>query len=185
MSIRKAILVALATVVIFAAGVVTGGLLVSKTRPRPSVTSGGLPFLGRVEAIGRAASQLDLSPDQRQRIADIVRNGRERMADYFMILEPDIQQVFREMRQQIHAELTSAQRAEFDELFRDGKSQAKPPLVTADPGISLPEALEDTRECPGADPLARVAHDDLGARGSIAEDDRDPAAFGCELDRIS
>ena len=123
MNTQKTILVALATVVIFAAGVVTGGLLVRQTQPRPP-PAGGVPFLGRVEAIGRTAHQLDLTADQRRRVTEIVRNGRERIADYFMILEPDIQQVFREMRQQIHAELTPAQRAEFDELLR--KRQQRP-----------------------------------------------------------
>ena len=119
----KAILVALATVVIFAAGVVTGGLLVRQTAPRPPV-AGGIPFLGRVETINRTANQLDLTPDQRRRVAEIVRNSREQIADYFVILEPDIQQVFREMRQQIRSVLTPSQREEFEELVR--KRMARP-----------------------------------------------------------
>lgn len=116
MNTGKTILVAVATVVIFAAGVVTGGLLVHKTKPRQP--TGGIPFLGRVEAISRTANQLDLTPDQRRRITDIVRSSREQIADYFVILEPDVQQVFRQMRQQIHAELTPQQREEFEEILR-------------------------------------------------------------------
>jgi len=113
----KTLLVALATVVIFAAGVITGGLLVRQTAPRPTM-GGAVPFLGRVETIHRSANQLDLTPDQRRRIGEIVRNSREQIADYFMILEPDIQQVFREMRQQIRSTLTASQREQFEELIR-------------------------------------------------------------------
>jgi len=114
---RKAIYVALATVVIFAAGVVTGGLLVNKIQPRPP-PGARVPFLGRVEAISRITEQLELAPDQRRRVSEILRNSREQIADYFLILEPDIQHVFREMRQQIQKELTGAQRAEFEKLLR-------------------------------------------------------------------
>ena len=110
----KVILVALTTVVIFAAGVVTGGLLV-RDHSRPQ---SGVPFLGRVEIINRATQQLDLSPEQRQRIALLVRDSREQIADYFMILEPDVQQVFRTLREQIRSELSPAQRRQFEEILR-------------------------------------------------------------------
>jgi Spy/CpxP family protein refolding chaperone len=139
-NVRYTILVALAAVVIFAAGVVTGGLLVQQTRPRPT-PPGGIPFLGRVEAIGRTVNQLDLSPEQRKRITEIVRNGRERIADYFVILEPDIQQVFRELRQQIQAELTPAQRTEFEELFR--KRQQRLPDRRSGPPGNFPSSPEN------------------------------------------
>jgi Spy/CpxP family protein refolding chaperone len=137
---RSTIYIALAAVVIFAAGVTTGGLLVFKTSPRPTPTAApgsGVPFVGRVDAMGRTVNQLDLSPSQRRRIQEILRNGRERMADYFMILEPDIQQVFREMRHQIQTELTAAQRAEFDELLRRRQQQRgaeRHPEPPANPG---------------------------------------------------
>lgn len=123
MNTRHTILVALAAVVIFAAGVITGGLLVNQTRPH-AISPGGVPFLGRVEAISRAVNQLNLSPDQKRRVTEILRNGREQIADCFMILEPDIQQVFRDMRRQVQAELSPAQRSEFEENLR--KRQQRP-----------------------------------------------------------
>ncbi len=123
MNTRHTILVALAAVVIFAAGVITGGLLVNQTRPH-AISPGGVPFLGRVEAISRAVSQLNLSAEQKRRVTEILRNGREQIADCFMILEPDIQQVFRDMRRQVQAELSPAQRNEFEELLR--KRQQRP-----------------------------------------------------------
>jgi Spy/CpxP family protein refolding chaperone len=132
----KTILVALATVVIFAAGVITGGLIVRRTTPHPPMP-GGMPFLGRVETISRTANQLDLTPDQRRRVAEIVRNSREQIADYFMILEPDIQHVFREMRQQIRATLTPAQREEFEELVRKRLARPGPGPGERRPGNPL------------------------------------------------
>jgi Spy/CpxP family protein refolding chaperone len=123
-STAKLSLVVLATVVIFAAGVLTGGLLVQQTRPRPPL-GGGVPFLGRVEAINQAAGQLDLSSEQRRRVAEMVRNSREQIADYFTILEPDIQHVFRDLRQQILAELTPPQREAFEENFRQRVSRGE------------------------------------------------------------
>lgn len=141
MSTQKITLIVLAAVVIFAAGVVTGGALVLQARPRLPA-GGGTPFLARVEAVSRTAGQLDLTPDQRRRVDDIVRDAREQLADYFMILEPDIQQVFRQMRQQIQAELTPAQRARFEELFRKRQQQRpadRRPASKADPEPADPK----------------------------------------------
>src|SRR5262245_54873054 len=61
-------LVVLATVVIFAAGVVTGGLLVRKTT-RTQAGAVAQPFWGRFETVRRAVDEMDrrgrLMPDQR------------------------------------------------------------------------------------------------------------------------
>lgn len=112
---RKVILVVLATVVIFAAGVVTGGLVARKsTAPAPA----SFPFWGRFEAMHRAIDQLALRPDQRGRIHRIIRDNQELIGDYFKILEPDMQDVFQKMRRQINAELTPEQRQRFEEVMR-------------------------------------------------------------------
>ena len=117
MSPGKLSLVVLATLVIFATGVVTGGLLVSRTR---QVQAGHptQPFWSRFEVTRRAVSQLPLSPEQRTRIDDIIRDNQELIADYFRILEPDVQQVFHKMRERIGEELTPEQRGRFEELAR-------------------------------------------------------------------
>jgi hypothetical protein len=122
-------LVVLATVVIFAAGVVTGGLLVRKTSPRPMPVK-GQPFWGRFEGTRRAVDELeragDLTFEQRVRIDNIIRDSQELIAEYFGILEPDVQQVFRKMREDIHAQLTSEQRGRFEELAK------RPPPMQGD-----------------------------------------------------
>lgn len=119
MSIGRVILVALATVVIFAAGVVTGGLLVHKTAVAAPPPPPPMMFPGRFEAIRRATEQMpDLTQAQRQRINVIIRNSQEHVADFFLLFEPDIQGVFRKMREDIRAELTQDQRRRLEELMR-------------------------------------------------------------------
>ena len=135
-------LVVLATVVIFGAGVVTGSLIVKRTA-RVQI---GQPFWGRFEVMRRAVDELDrqgeLTPRQRARIDHIIQNSQELIADYFSILEPDVQQVFRKMRESIREELTPEQRKLFEEFarkrlnrpgdrhpmqqFRDGPNQPGP-----------------------------------------------------------
>jgi Spy/CpxP family protein refolding chaperone len=119
-SAQKLILVVLATVVIFATGVVTGGLLVRQSRPPPLPPPPGPQlFPGRFDALRTATDQLeDLTPAQRARINRIIRDGRERIADFFLLFEPDIQGVFRKMREDIRAELTPDQRRRLEEFFR-------------------------------------------------------------------
>lgn len=108
----------LATVVIFAAGVVTGSLITRKTT-RFQIAQ---PFWGRFEMTRRAVDELgrrgDLTPEQHLRLDAIIRDHQELIADYFNILEPDVQQVFRKMRESIRGELTPEQRKQFEELAR-------------------------------------------------------------------
>lgn len=108
----------LATVVIFAAGVVTGSLITRKTT-RFQIAQ---PFWGRFEMTRRAVDDMgrrgQLTPEQHVRLDEIIRDHQELIADYFNILEPDVQQVFRKMRENIREELTAEQRKQFEELSR-------------------------------------------------------------------
>jgi len=114
-------LVVLATVVIFATGVVTGGVLIQKLN-KPHVLNSAPPFWNRFEVTRRAVDELDrrgeLTPEQRLKIDQIIRDNQELIAEYFSILEPDVQQVFRKMREGIRAELTPEQRKSFEEFAR-------------------------------------------------------------------
>lgn len=142
MNLGRLNLVVLATVVIFGAGVVTGSLIVKRTS-RPQITQ---PFWGRFEMTRRAIDELDrqgdLTPKQRARIDHIIQGNQELIADYWSILEPDVQEVFRKMRESISEELTPEQRRRFEEMarkrlnrpgerrpfpqFRDGPDQSGP-----------------------------------------------------------
>ena len=138
-------LVVLATVVIFAAGVVTGGLLVNRVN-KPHLITSAQPFWGRFEMTRRAVDELDrrgeLTLDQRLRIDQIIRDSQELIAEYFSILEPDVQQVFRKMREGIREELTPEQRKRFEEFARKKLNR---------PGDRRPESFRDSSG-PGGPP---------------------------------
>jgi hypothetical protein len=158
-------LVVLATVVIFAAGVVTGGLLVRRTN-RTQAGLAGQPFWGRFEMVRRAVDEMDrrgrLMPEQRARIDGIIRDSQEMIADYFNILEPDVQQVFRKMRENIREQLTPEQRRQYEELtarrwvgpgdrrfperFRDGP--ARPGALPPDQSWPAPQRNDSLRPPP-------------------------------------
>ena len=140
MNPSRLILEVLATVVIFAAGVVTGSLVTRKTT-RFQIAQ---PFWGRFEMTRRAVDELNrrgqLTPEQHLRLDEIIRDHQELIADYFNILEPDVQQVFRKMRENIREELTAEQRKQFEELSRKrvnnrpGDQPEKRPKRDGDPG---------------------------------------------------
>jgi hypothetical protein len=152
-------LVVLATVVIFAAGVITGSLIVKKTS-RPQITQ---PFWGRFEMTRRAIDELDrqgeLTPKQHARIDHIIQDSQELIADYWSILEPDVQEVFRKMRESIREELTPDQRRRFEELGRrrlNGPGERRPFQQFRDgpnpPGQFPPDGNESRPPRPGERP---------------------------------
>lgn len=119
MSIRKVIMVVLATLVIFAAGVITGGVLVKKTSPElPRNQQPTAYFPGRFDQVRRAINDVELKPEQRLKVDQIIRNSQEEIADYFLILAPDFQTVFTRMRDSIHAQLDSEQGRQFESLMK-------------------------------------------------------------------
>lgn len=137
---RRLILVVLATVVIFGAGVVTGGFLSRHLQTSP-VPSPPQPFVNRFDMVRRALEEVpDLTPEQRTRIHRIIRENQELMAEYFRILQPDTQQVFRSMREGIRAQLSVAQRKRFEEAMRNrfGPGANRRPQPPAEPGLGNP-----------------------------------------------
>jgi hypothetical protein len=131
-SIAKVIWVVLATMVIFAAGVITGGMVVQQRAKRP------LPppvYFNRFESARRAVNQLELTPDQHTRIDRIIRESQDHIADYFQILAPDITDTFRQMRENIRAELTPEQRRAFEERMQRWRSERNPARGNFRPGV--------------------------------------------------
>jgi hypothetical protein len=117
-STSKVILVVMATVVIFASGLITGGLLVRQAAPPNPLPPAPL-FAGRFDALRRGTEGLEnLSPAQRAHINRILRDSQERISDFFLLFEPDIQDVFRKMREEIRAELNPAQRRQLEDFMR-------------------------------------------------------------------
>jgi hypothetical protein len=135
--------IVLATVVIFGTGVVTGGLLVSHAqrvnarqmrritnaletwRARPaellrSDRENPRPLLDqrRLEFVLSVQRQLKLTPEQRARIEQIVREGQEKTREITESIRPQLREHWAEVNRRIRAELTPAQRARFDELIK-------------------------------------------------------------------
>ncbi|MEY2410234.1 MAG: hypothetical protein QOF48_2904 [Verrucomicrobiota bacterium] len=115
---RHVIYAVLATLVIFASGVVTGGLLVRNVFPEKSATPPGSGWqMARLEQFQRAVNQLDLSPEQRAKVFRIARERQEYIADLMRIIEPDLPGLFIKMRHDINQVLTAEQRRELDQRW--------------------------------------------------------------------
>lgn len=130
----------LATVVIFATGVITGGMLVHYTdasRPRkPGATRPWQPQgrelanaptnrpaqpaadQKRMMFVLRVQEELRLQPDQKERIEKIVREGQERTQSIWDRVSPELKRNLGEVQDRIRAELTPGQRKRFEELLK-------------------------------------------------------------------
>jgi len=125
----------LAALVIFAAGVVTGGLTVQIRQPRSAPNPGGNAPLKKVPAMPREAqlrelsrrmqAELDLAPEQRGRIEAIVRDSQEGMKAVRDEVGKKIGEEFREMRQKIRSELTPDQRKKFADIMKQHDERDK------------------------------------------------------------
>jgi Spy/CpxP family protein refolding chaperone len=127
----------LATVVIFGAGVTTGGLLVTyvdhahpgnvrrPTESDPHPPAGiSVPMPHAVEKLGKQfVQQLDdtlrLTPEQRGKIAKIIADGQKRNQEIWRTnAAPLVRQVMQEVNRQIRVELTPEQQKQFEELMK-------------------------------------------------------------------
>ena len=145
--------VILATLVIFVAGVVTGGLLVSyadraqqKGRHAPPRENARLPANSNRSAFGsqtrlpnplqnrmprglskeflqKLDSEVRLTPDQRERIEAIIADGQVRNKELWERVAPEIRREIAETQKRIREELTPEQRVRFEELMK----QSRPP----------------------------------------------------------
>ncbi len=135
----------LATIVIFGAGVITGGLLVHHATPskgkqqravtavmRPQQLTPPLRELPRrpanelqpnleqrrMEFILNVTRELKLSPEQREHIERVVRESQERTRKLWEQVGPQMRKELAEVREQIREELTPQQRKRFEELMK-------------------------------------------------------------------
>lgn len=142
----------LAAVVIYGAGVLTGGLLVDhvKTKPagdvepaasgvvsRPAADNHGFARLPEVplpklaeklsrEFVQRLNDSLHLTSEQREAIAKIVCEGQERNHVLWTNVAPQMRKVMQDVNQQIRAELTPEQLKQFEELMKQRPARRPP-----------------------------------------------------------
>lgn len=119
--------VVLATVVIFAAGVLTGGLTArlqhrAEERLRPGADAWMLP---RLEFLRRAQRELDLTDEQRRQIEAIFRESRERMRPVWQQALPEMRAELARVREQMREVLTPRQRDQFERLLQDRGSRRR------------------------------------------------------------
>lgn len=119
--------------VIFGAGVVTGGFLVRLAAPAPLSTPSAavqppvaLPAQAgvmRLEFLRRAQRELELTADQRERIGRILRESQERTRHLMEPVTPQIREELKRTRAEFVQVLTPDQRKRFEELAREQKKQ--------------------------------------------------------------
>jgi Spy/CpxP family protein refolding chaperone len=139
--------VVIAVMLIFGAGVVTGGLLVrtrvvqqlpagqpqmigSTTSATPTPAAVAAP--GRQVFVQRVRSELDLTPEQSAEVDQIMRDSHKRMQKLYEPLAPQAREETRRVRQEIQAILTPQQKKTFNEKFK-----RRPPASRADTNITV------------------------------------------------
>lgn len=120
--------VILATIVIFGAGVITGGLLVDHVQHRPrraepyaqadNLPPGANPEFLKKQFVQKLNEQLDLTSGQSNRIQQIIAQGQQNTRNLWKIVAPQFQVVWRDTRQQIRDVLTPEQLKKYEQLMR-------------------------------------------------------------------
>lgn len=109
----------LATVLIYGTGVVTGALVTALVeRPHRAAARPGQQLtysqIQRAEFLGRLQKQLDLTPEQHDRIGLLLRDSNQRTKPYWDPVAAKMKEEVRAVTEKIRAELTPEQSAKFD-----------------------------------------------------------------------
>jgi hypothetical protein len=119
--------VILATMVIFGAGVVTGGLLVRQTilvhpskQSHPNINRSIPPAPGstRIEFLRRAERELDLTPEQHAQADKLIAESQERAKKIVEPVAPKLRDELNQTKSQFRALLTPEQQIRFDEMLK-------------------------------------------------------------------
>jgi hypothetical protein len=151
----------LATVVIFAAGVFTGGFLVNcidrSHRPHhppqsasniqrppeinehPEVRPLPEPPLARQmskDFLKRLDDKLQLTPEQHAKIEKIIADGQERNHELWTNVAPKMRAVMLDVNHQIREQLSAGQQKDFEELLKQFHPPRRPQNTNAPPVFS-------------------------------------------------
>jgi Spy/CpxP family protein refolding chaperone len=143
--------VILATMVIFGTGVVTGGLLVRHVergrdrhpqrvgiavRPAQPVSAGVM----RIEFLRRVERELELTPEQREPIDRIIKEGQERTKKLMDTVEPRRREEYKKTIEEFRAVLTPEQRKRLDALVKQQQQRAREQRKAAPPPEQIPQS---------------------------------------------
>jgi Spy/CpxP family protein refolding chaperone len=143
--------VILATMVIFGTGVVTGGLLVrhaERGRDRHPQHGANVVHLAqptpagvmRIEFLRRMERELDLTPEQREPIDKVLKEGQERTKKLMETVEPRRREEFKRTIEEFRAVLTPEQRKRLDELVKQQQQRAREQRKAAPPKERSPQS---------------------------------------------
>jgi len=130
-----------ATIVIFGAGVITGGLLVNHVQHPSSRKADDLPQILRPEMFSKQFIQqlddkLNLTKDQREQIQKIIAQGQQNIHDLWKIIGSQFRSDLQDTRQQIKEVLTPEQRKEFELLMKLQHQMRHPQETNAPPAVT-------------------------------------------------
>lgn len=119
----------LATVLIYGTGVVTGALVTTLVE-RPHKAAKPPQQLNynqfqRAEFLGRLQKQLDLTPEQHERIGHILRDSNQRTKPYWDPVAAKMKEEVRVVTEKIRGELTPEQSAKFDLEIKASRAPKK------------------------------------------------------------
>ena len=119
--------VILATMVIFTAGMLTGGVMIHQFAKRPSPPAPFQPMILRKEFLGRMNRELALTRQQRERIEKIMTESQERTRLLWELVGPEMRDEVMHVREDIREELRPEQLTKFEELM---KQRPRKPMET-------------------------------------------------------
>jgi len=119
----------LATVLIYGTGVVTGALVTTLVeRPRQAARPAqqlSYSQIQRAEFLNRLQKQLDLTPEQHERIGQILRESNQRTKPYWDPVAAKMRDEVRAVTEKIRAELTPEQSPKFDAEIKASRPAKK------------------------------------------------------------
>jgi Spy/CpxP family protein refolding chaperone len=126
--------VILATMIIFGCGVVTGGLVVKvrtahvrtvrvdghgAVRNASNATPGAPPWqLQRKDFLDKMDKQLELTPEQRQKIDKVMHDSLDRTRPLWQQIAPQMRDEMKRVREEIKKQLTPEQQKKFNDLLK-------------------------------------------------------------------
>ena len=127
-----------ATMVIFGTGVITGGLLVRhveqsrqrrpqrvSTTVRPAQPQPSSAGVMRIEFLRHVEKELGLTPEQRDPIDKIIKDGQERTKKLMDTVEPGRREEFKRTMEEFRAILTPEQQKRLDTIIKQQQQRAR------------------------------------------------------------